>query len=369
MDTLKLKDEDIQRAFPEIWKYLEDPDVTDLDFNCGNIWQSRVSDIPTRIENEVLVENYWENFSALVGKSVNCNFNPQEHTAMADTQTLRITCLHKSQSKSGLTNVNIRKSHGGLRINRALALENGYCTEEIMNMLENCVRAHESIVFCGLPASGKTECLKLFASVIPKYEKVITIEDVAEIHYPLVNKDASCAELKVLGGNYSTPMETALRMNARRILMGEIRGGNDMEAFLECVSNGIPIMTTTHTNDARMFPDRGVNMLHDGANAERVRASLYSYVNMSVLLKLKTSSDGKIKRYIDQICFFSRDDNMDKNKAVLVVDKGILYRDRIPNEVKKRIEEAAGHDMFWAESKDIEEETDVECERRNKKKN
>lgn len=346
MNTLKLTDEDIQRSFPEIWKYLEDSDVTDLDFNCGNIWQSKVSSIPVRVENSALVEQYWENFSALVGKSVNCNFNPQEHTAMADTQTLRITCLHKSQSKSGLTNVNIRKSHGGLRISREFALENGYCSEEIMNMLENCVKAHESIVFCGLPAAGKTECLKLFASVIPKHEKVISIEDVAEIHYPLVNKDASCAELKVLDGNYRSPMETALRMNARRILMGEIRGGNDMEAFLECVSNGIPIMTTTHTNDARMFPDRGVNMLHDGANAERVRASLHSYVNMSVLLKLKASPDGKIRRYIDQICFFSRDDITDKNQAVLVADKGILYKERIPAEVRNRIEEAIGHDMF-----------------------
>ena len=356
MNTLKLTDEDIQKSFPEIWKYLEDPDVTDLDFNCGNIWQSKVSSIPVRVENPVLNERYWENFSALVGKSVNCNFNPQEHTAMADTQTLRITCLHKSQSKSGLTNVNIRKSHGGLRISREFALGNDYCSEEIMNMLENCVKAHESIVFCGLPASGKTECLKLFASVIPKHEKVISIEDVAEIHYPLVNKDASCAELRVLDGNYRSPMETALRMNARRILMGEIRGGNDMESFLECVSNGIPIMTTTHTNDARMFPDRGVNMLHDGANAERVRASLHSYVNMSVLLKLKASPDGKIRRYIDQICFFSRDDIEDKNHAVLVVNKGKLYKDRIPAEVRARVEEAIGHDMFLRGTNEVKEE-------------
>ena len=346
MNALKLTDEDIQRSFPEIWKYLEDSDVTDLDFNCGNIWQSKVFSIPTRIENSILTELYWEKFSALVGKSVNCNFNPQEHTAMADTQTLRITCLHKSQSKSGLTNVNIRKSHGGLRINREVALNNGYCTETIMNMLENCVKAHESIVFCGLPAAGKTEALKLFASVIPKYEKVITIEDVAEIHYPLVNKDASCAELKVLDGNYRIPMETALRMNARRILMGEIRGGNDMEAFLECVSNGIPIMTTTHTNDASMFPDRGVNMLHDGINAERVRNSLHSYVNMSVLLKLKVQRDGGVKRYIDQVCFFLRDDVLDKNEAVMVVKDGDLQKEKIPHEIRARIETSIGHDMF-----------------------
>lgn len=347
MSTLKLKDEDIQRTFPEIWKYLEEDDVTDLDFNCGNIWQSRVSVIPQKIENPILTEEYWENFSALVGKSVNCNFNPQEHTAMADTETLRITCLHKSQSKSGLTNVNIRKSHGGLRINREYALENAYCEEDTMNMLENCVRAHESIVFCGLPAAGKTEGLKLFASVIPRYEKVITIEDVAEIHYPLVNKGASCAELRVADGNYRAPLETALRMNARRIMFGEIRGENDMEAFLECVSNGIPIMTTTHTNDARMFPDRGVNMFHGGRDAERVLNSLHSYVNMSVLMKIKTSADGRIYRYIDQVCFFSRDNNMDKNYAVLVVEDGKLHKDRMPYIARKRIEEAIGHDIFW----------------------
>jgi len=343
VSSLKLKDEDIQKTFPEIWKYLEDDDVTDLDFNCGNIWQSRVSVIPTKIENPVLTESYWENFSALVGKSVNCNFNPTDHTAMADTETLRITCLHKSQSKSGLTNVNIRKSHGGLRINRDYALANGYCEEETMNMLENCVRAHASIVFCGLPAAGKTEGLKLFASVIPKHEKVITIEDVAEIHYPLINKGASCAELMVVNRDYRTPLETALRMNARRIIMGEIRGEKDMEAFLECASNGIPIMTTTHTGDARLFPDRGVNML-SGRDADKIANSLHSYVNVSVLLKIKTSKDGKIKRYIDQICFFNRERN--QNNAILVVEDGKHYKDRVAENIRKKIENELGYDMF-----------------------
>ena len=346
VNSLKLKDEDIQRIFPDIWKYLEEDDVTDLDFNCGNIWQSRVSVIPEKIEDPVLTEGYWENFSALVGKSVNCNFNPTEHTAMADTETLRITCLHKSQSKSGLTNVNIRKSSGGLRINREFALANGYCEEETMNMLENCVKARLSMVFCGLPAAGKTEGLKLFASVIPKHEKVITMEDVAEIHYPLVNKGASCAELRVLEKDYKAPLETALRMNASRILMGEIRGENDMEAFLECASNGIPIMTTTHTNDARMFPDRGIQLLHARQETQGILSSLYTYINISVLLKIKTKTTGEIYRYIDQVCFFSRDASRDENEAILVVEDGKLYRERVPEKIKKRIEEELGYEIF-----------------------
>ena len=344
MSTLRLKDEDIQRNFPEIWKYLEGDDVTDLDFNCGNIWQSKVSRLPQKIENPLLSEAYWEKFSALVGKSVNCNFNPQEHTAMADTQTLRITCLHKSQSRSGLTNVNIRKSHGGLRINREIALENGYCQEQTMNLLENCVRLHKSMVFCGLPSAGKTEGLKLFAKAIPQHEKVITIEDVAEIHYPIVNPGASCAELKVEAGNYKIPMETALRMNARRILMGEIRGGNDMQAFLECVSNGIPIMTTTHTKDARSFPDRGVHMLQGKQEPQRILDALHVYMDVSVLLKLKTEADGRIRRYIDQVCFFSQEEK--KNQSILVVEDGKLYQDRLPQRIRERMSIELGRDVF-----------------------
>ena len=343
MNTLKLKDEDIQKIFPEIWKYLEEDDVTDLDYNCGNVWQSRVSHIPEKVEDERLTEWYWENFSALVGKSVNCNFNPTDHTAMADTETLRITCLHKSQSKSGTTNVNIRKSHGGLRMQRKEALLAGLCEEETMYMLENCVRAGESMVFCGLPSAGKTEGLKLFASVIPKHEKVITMEDVAEIHYPLINKGASCAELKINGGDYKTPLETALRMNARRILMGELRGSKDMEAFLECASNGIPIMTTTHTFDARSFPDRAQNLLlgHDQTHVEN---SLYTYVSVSVLFKIKTSLNGEIKRYIDQVCFFLRREGV--NIAHLVVDEGKLYKESVPHEFRQRVEKALGHGLF-----------------------
>lgn len=344
MNALEIKDADIRSVFPEIWRCLEEEDVTDLDFNCGNLWQSRVSHVPRLLHNKLLTEAYWEKFAALVGKSVNCNFNPMEHTAMADTETLRITCLHKSQSKSGFTNVNIRKSNGGLRINRAYALKNKYCEDETMNMLENCVHAHQSMVFCGLPSAGKTECLKLLASVIPKYEKVITMEDVAEIHYPLINPNASCAELKVVDGDYSTPIETALRMNAKRIMMGEIRGANDMEAFLECVSNGIPIMTTTHTNDASLFPDRAVNMLKVGRESQQIVNSIYSYVNVSVLVKLKTDEGGNIYRYIDQVCFFYRKN--DRNSAILVVEQGVLHKERIPVEVKDRIEKEVGHSIF-----------------------
>lgn len=341
-DGLELRDETIRKEFPELWKYIEDDDVTDFDFNCGNIWLTTVSEIPRIIEDEKLDALYFKRFSTLVGKSARCNFNPIEHTAIMDTETLRITCIHESQSRSGI-NVCIRKSHGGLRISRKFALEQGYCDEAIMNMLENCVKAKMSFVFCGLPASGKTEGMKLLASTIPKYEKVITIEDVAEIHYPSLNAGASCSELKVVNGNYKTQMETALRMNPQRILFGEIRG-REAEDFMECSSNGIPIMATVHTGDSRTITDRILNMLDDKRDSARIVNQLYNDIDVALLLKKKESADGKVKRVIDQVCFYERKNN--ENLQYLVVENGKLFKDRLPCHMKEKIEDAIAHGLF-----------------------
>ena len=105
-------------------------------------------------------------------------------------------------------------------------------------------------------------------------------------------------------------------------------------------------MSTTHTNDARMFPDRGVNMLHSTRDAKNIVNSLHSYVNLSVLMKLKTNAEGKIHRCIDQVCVFSREEETDKNSMVLVVENGKLYKDRVPEKFRQRIEDVLGHDIF-----------------------
>ena len=93
-----------------------------------------------------------------------------------------------------------------------------------------------------------------------------------------------------------------------------------------------------------MFPDRGVNLLRKKGDVQRIVNSLYKYVNVSVLLKIKTGRDGTLIRYIDQVCFFTREE--DVNNAVLVVENGKLYKDRVPHTVRERIEEEIGGSMF-----------------------
>ena len=85
-------------------------------------------------------------------------------------------------------------------------------------------------------------------------------------------------------------------------------------------------------------------MLHAGLDSARIVNSLHKYVNVSVLLKVKADKEGKIIRYIDQVCFFSRE--KETNHAVLVVENGKLHKERIPATVRERVEAELGNDMF-----------------------
>jgi len=342
VENIKISNKTIEDSFSEIWKHLADDDVTDFDFNCGNLWLSTVSTLPRRIDDPAINTAYMEKFANYIGRMEGSNFNETENTVFAASETLRITCIHKSQSKSGLT-VCIRKFGEQPRLNAENAIELGYCDKKTLNMLRNLVHARISFFIGGLPGNGKTETIKLLSSFIPEYEKVITIEDVPEINYQVIHPDANSTELKVMGGNYKACLEKMLRMNARWTLFGETRG-SEVQFLLECMSNGIPFMTTGHVGDARNVPDRILNMLNDRRDSERIVNQLHTDIGVSLLIEKKTDNEGNVYRYLDQVCFYDR--NEDSNVKALVVDKGKLDEKKLPAYLRKRIEEKIGRDLF-----------------------
>ena len=342
MEVVETTNSIIEKNFPHLAKYLAPDDVTDLDFNCGNFWITTVNHVPEVIVDENITENMMKRLAITAGTSVGQNFNAIEHTVCADSDNLRLTCLHESQSVSGIS-VNIRKFKPDLRLTWRGAIESGYATEEILYMLCNCVKAKLSLAYCGMPGSGKTEALRFFSQFIPKYEKVVTIEDVSEIKYPLINPGASCTEIKVRNGNYGECLKTALRINPSWIFFGESRG-KEVKYLLESWSNGVPSMTTLHVADGIDVPDRILNMLDDRQDAERIVNQVYRSVGVSVLVKIVSDSNGQTRRYIDQVCFFYRKNG--KNVAEIVVDGGKLCQDRVPEFIREEIEASVGHDLF-----------------------
>lgn len=343
MENLGLSREFIEANYPEIWKYLEPDDVTDFDYNNGRLWITTVHEIPRLISDEKITKARMERFAIAAGNSVGISLNPTDDTVYADGENLRITCVDKSQSASGIS-VMIRKAAEGLRLDRKTAIESGYASEETLNMLHNFVLAGRGITFCGLPGWGKTECLKYHAAQIPKYLKVVTIEDVGEIQYSRINPGASGTEFKVRNGDYGKRLESALRMNPAWNLFGESRGASSVKPLLESWSNGVPVMTTLHVDDGRKVPDRILNMLDTRRDSDRIVNQIYDDIGTTVLVEKRISPEGNVFRRISQVCLFWRKDG--RNHVEEVVEKGILKKDRIPEHIRREIEEKTGCGIF-----------------------
>lgn len=206
-----------------------------------------------------------------------------------------------------------------------------------MMFLENAVHAHLNIIMCGLPGSGKTELLKYLTKFIADNERVITIEDNLEIHYSEINSQKDCVEMKVNEKffDYTKAIKACLRQNPRWIMLSEARSV-EVKYLLEALSTGTHCLTTLHTDDVRKVPDRIQNMMKDSFSADRMENDIYSFVDLGILLNKKTDQMGAIRRYIDQICIFDRDEQKGINNIVMVVQDGKIISREIPENIWKK---------------------------------
>jgi pilus assembly protein CpaF len=121
--------------------------------------------------------------------------------------------------------------------------------------LENAVRVRRNIVISGGTGSGKTTLLNVLSSAIPEHERVVTIEDAAELQLAqphVVSLESKPANLEGKG-EYTIRdlVKNALRMRPDRILVGECRGGEALD-MLQAMNTGHDgSMTSTHANSPR----------------------------------------------------------------------------------------------------------------------
>lgn len=142
----------------------------------------------------------------------------------------------------------------------------GSVSEEVCDWLGRLVRAKYNIFISGGTGSGKTTFLNALAAYIPKEERIITIEDSAELQIPgipnLVRMETrnanveGCREITI-----RDLIKTSLRMRPDRIIVGEVRGG---EAFdmMQCLNTGHDgSMSTGHANSSKDMLSRLENMI------------------------------------------------------------------------------------------------------------
>lgn len=318
--------------FGPLLPYIKDEEITDINYNGVDVWVEHLKKGVLKTDLK-LTDEFVNQFSIHISNLVSAPFNKFSNVVEAETDTLRISIIHPSATNTGCA-ISIRKTPPIMRLTDADMLKSGYCSEEVLNLLKNCIDAKMNMVFCGTPGAGKTELLKYLTQYIPNHEKVMTIEDNLEIHYKNINPGSNCVELKVDEElfTYTKAIKTALRQNPQWVLLSEARSV-EVKYLLECFSTGLHGLTTLHTDDTRKIPDRIANMMQDSYAAARLENDIFSFINVGVLLQKKIV-DGKIRRYVEQVCFFDRVN--DKNSKTLVVEGGKLISMDLTENIKKK---------------------------------
>ena len=130
----------------------------------------------------------------------------------------------------------------------------GTLDQQLANRLEDYVLSRRNILICGGTGSGKTTTLNILSRFIPEEERILLIEDTAEIQISqpnLVRFEARHAHSGLPGVEIRDLLKAALRHRPDRILLGEIRGG---EAFdlLQLLNTGHSgTLSTVHANSAK----------------------------------------------------------------------------------------------------------------------
>ncbi|MBI4482279.1 MAG: CpaF family protein, partial [Acidobacteria bacterium] len=131
-------------------------------------------------------------------------------------------------------------------------LRNQTLTQPMMTFLAACVEARLNIVISGGTGSGKTTFLNCLSRFIPEHERVVTIEDTAELQIQLedvVRMETRPPNIEGKGAiTQRQLLMTALRLRPDRILLGEARGGEALD-MLQAMGTGVEgSMTTVHAN-------------------------------------------------------------------------------------------------------------------------
>ncbi len=184
------------------------------------------------------------------------------------------------------------------KINMAKLVELGSIPQEVSEILEAVVRSRRNVLISGGTGSGKTTLLNALSAFIDHKERIVTIEDSAELQ--LQQEHVARLETRpanIEGNGEVTQrdlVKNALRMRPDRIIVGEVRAG---EAFdmLQAMNTGHDgSMTTVHANTARDALSRIEQMIGMSGieiSPTSARAQIASAIN--VVVQIGRQSDGR----------------------------------------------------------------------------
>ena len=177
-------------------------------------------------------------------------------------------------------------------------LELGAITEEAADFLAKLVRAKYNIFICGGTGSGKTTFLNALTAYIPKEERIVTIEDAAELKvYGIENLVRLEVRNKSTEGSGEISIRelirTALRVRPDRIIIGEVRGVETID-MLQAMNTGHDgSLSTGHGNSISDMLDRLETMVLLGTEIPLMAARKQIASAIDIMVQLGRLRDGR----------------------------------------------------------------------------
>ena len=180
-------------------------------------------------------------------------------------------------------------------------IENGALTREVAILFEMCVRARLNIVISGGTGAGKTTLLNAMSAYIPIDERIVTIEDSAELQMQqphVVRLETRPSNIEGKGEvSQRDLVKNALRMRPDRIVIGEVRGGEAID-MLQAMNTGHDgSLTTIHANTPRDALSRLETMIQmTGMNLSdrAMRQQIASAINLVIQVARLTDGSRRI---------------------------------------------------------------------------
>jgi pilus assembly protein CpaF len=233
---------------------LQDPTVTEIMCNSfDDIWverEGRVHPVDGAFTDDTQYRQVIEKIVSAVGRRID-ESSPMVDARLPDGSRVNAIMPPLAVHGSVLT---IRKFAADPYEAKDL-VNFGTWTMDLALVLEACVRGKLNILVSGGTGTGKTTNLNVLSSFIPEGERVITIEDSAELQLQqshVVNLEARPPNAEGQGEvRIRDLVKNSLRMRPDRIIVGEVRGGEALD-MLQAMNTGHEgSMTTVHANTPR----------------------------------------------------------------------------------------------------------------------
>lgn len=211
----------------------------------------------------------------------------------------------------------------------------GSMTQSMIDFLKICVENGKNIVISGGTGSGKTTLLNVLSNFIPPTERIITVEDAAELQLNqehVVRLETRPANMEGTGEiGIRDLVRNTLRMRPDRIVVGECRGGEALD-MLQAMNTGHDgSLTTTHANSPREAIGRleTLCMMADaGLPSTAIRQQIANAVHLIVQVSRLSDGSRKIKsitelvgmqseNFTTQEIFKFKETGFDKNRKII----------------------------------------------------